>query len=139
MRALSPGINDTFTAVRVIDQLAPVLAESMDLSETRFQHTDASGVVRLVVPISSFADMLDTAYNQLRQSGADKPAILIRLLERLADLAEVAPDERVRGDLARHVKRVWRMAEAHRLESDDFNALRERLDGFFEKEENGRA
>lgn len=139
LRALSPGINDTFTAVRVIDRLAPVLAESMDFAETRFEHTDASGVVRLVVPVSSFAGMLDTAYNQLRQAGADKPAILIRLLERLADLAEVAPDGRVRHTLARHVQRVWRMAEAHRLESDDFSALRERLHGFFEKEEKGRA
>jgi uncharacterized membrane protein len=90
LRALSPGVNDPHTAVVAIDRLAQSLALIMQRGSAPQVWRDDDGAVRLIAASSTFEGILDEAFNQIRQAGESQPAILIRLAENLAQLAEVA-------------------------------------------------
>lgn len=87
LRALSPGINDPFTAFAVIDRLARALAVAMERSPIPRFLRDATGVVRVVSCPITFAGLVDTAYSQLRQGAAGKPDVMARLFLALRQLA----------------------------------------------------
>jgi len=90
LRALSPGINDPFTATAVIDRLTTSLAKIMRRGPAQCVWTDFDGVVRLIAPHSTFADIVQESFRQIRQHGSDQPAILIRLVESVGQLLALA-------------------------------------------------
>jgi len=95
LRALSPGINDPFTATAVIDRLTTSLAKIMRRGPAQCVWTDFDGVVRLIVPHSTFADIVQESFRQIRQHGSDQPAILIRLVESLGQLLALADKDQI--------------------------------------------
>jgi uncharacterized membrane protein len=86
LRALSPGVNDPFTAMAAVDRLAGAVAVIMSRGEPQSIWRDDNDVIRLVIPTTSLDGILDAAFNQIRQAGASQPAILIRLVDRLGQL-----------------------------------------------------
>jgi uncharacterized membrane protein len=90
LRALSPGINDPFTAVAVIDNLGSCLAVLFCRDPDPEVLFDEAGVARLVRPVSTWRDLVDVAFDQVRHSGAGNPAIAIHLLGTITRLASVA-------------------------------------------------
>jgi uncharacterized membrane protein len=79
LKALSPGINDTSTAVMAIDRLGSLLAllAGRDLgSPVRAE----GGQVRVIAQRPDFASYLATAFDQVRTNAAADEAIYIRLL-----------------------------------------------------------
>ena len=95
LRALSPSINDPFTATAVIDRLTTSLAKIMRRGPAQCVWTDFDGVVRLIVPHSTFADIVQESFRQIRQHGSDQPAILIRLVESLGQLLALADKDQI--------------------------------------------
>jgi uncharacterized membrane protein len=95
LRALSPGINDPFTATAVIDRLTTSLAKIMRRGPAQCVWTDFDGVVRLIAPHSTFADIVQESFRQIRQHGSDQPAILIRLVESLGQLLALADKDQI--------------------------------------------
>jgi uncharacterized membrane protein len=87
VRALSPGINDPFTAVAVIDRLAASYEAVQQRPLPYRQYHDDDGVLRLIVSRSDYRRMLNTGFRSIRQAGADQPLVLMRIAARLADLA----------------------------------------------------
>lgn len=87
VRALSPGINDPFTAITCIDRLADNLAflSGRHLPADRF--VDDSGVLRVQLKPLTFAGIVEASFNQIRQHGQGDIAIVIRLLEVLKELS----------------------------------------------------
>ena len=87
VRALSPGINDPYTAVSVTNRLSASLSELMgrDLPPGVFR--DESGQARLVCPRPTCASIFAAALSQIRQNGGDKPIILITLSDAVARMA----------------------------------------------------
>lgn len=102
VRALSPGINDPFTAIVVIDRLRGGLSRLCNKELPPEVLRDRSGTVRLVRRVTTFAGTLDAAFNQIRQAGAAKPAILIHMLEAIGAIAAHTRTEEQRTALARH-------------------------------------
>lgn len=86
VRALSPGQNDPYTAVAVIDRVALSLKLMMDRAPPRTTWRDSEGTARLLLPVSTFEGLLDAAFDHIRQYGAAHPAVMIRLAEKLAQL-----------------------------------------------------
>ena len=82
LKALSPAINDTTTAINCIDYLGAILVR---LTSRRF--TDprrlADGRLRLIALGSSFRRTLGQAFDQIRENADGNVAVLIRLLETL--------------------------------------------------------
>jgi uncharacterized membrane protein len=136
VRALSPGINDPFTAIACVDRLGSALcrlARREMPSPFRFDH---HGRLRLVAPGSSFAGILDLAFNQIRQSTRSNPAVAIRMLDAIAQIAGHVQSAQDAACLQRHAGMIIRGARDGVPEADDlaaveagFTAAREALHG----------
>lgn len=90
LRALSPSVSDPFTAIAVVDRLTESLAKIMQRGSPRCVWRDQDGTVRLLMPATTFADIVEEAFRQIRQHSHDQPAVLIRLVESFGKLLEQA-------------------------------------------------
>jgi uncharacterized membrane protein len=88
VRALSPGVNDPYTAVAVVHRLSASLSHLMGRGLPPAVFRDESDVVRVVCSQPSYASLTEAALDQIRQNGADKPLVVIHLLEAVARIAE---------------------------------------------------
>ena len=123
VRALSPGINDPFTAMACVDRLGAGLCR---LAEREFPPRvlkDSRGNARLVVDAPSFADVADTAFNQIRQHARASAAVTIRLLETIREIASFARQEEQREALLRHADMVERGSRNGLSEENDRRAV----------------
>lgn len=95
-RALSPGVNDPFTAITCINHLGVSLC---DLAQRAFPPTlkkDDKNRVRIVAYPATFDQIVDAAFNQIRQYGRTHAAVSIRLLENIQVILPFTryPDQR---------------------------------------------
>jgi uncharacterized membrane protein len=96
VRALSPGINDPFTAMQCINAL------TSSLSSVAARHIpsnlcfDEEGHIRLMLSNLTFSGVLDSAFNQIRQNTRSAVSVRIKLLESLSRIAEEAIREKDR-------------------------------------------
>lgn len=111
LRALSPAINDPYTAVQATDHLTNILAVLADRPLTAWMLRDADGIVRLTVPRPGFIDYVDLACDQIRRFGAAEPAIITALTRLLAALAARVTDDDRRQGLARQARLLAADAE----------------------------
>jgi uncharacterized membrane protein len=88
VRALSPGVNDPYTAVAVINQLSASLSQLMGRALPPGRLSDAEGQLRVVCPRPTYATIVGAAFNQLRQNAAGAPLVYIYLVEALHRIAE---------------------------------------------------
>ena len=98
LKAISPAVNDPSTAGTCIDRLGSLLAEIAVCHPGDRVIADGA-VTRIVVPQPGYGELVDLAFNQLRQYGRSDLAVSIRLLGALgvAGLPASAPQrERVR-------------------------------------------
>lgn len=93
IRALSPSINDPTTAMHAIDRLTEILADFGTRRRPDRVRESPDGTVRLIALDTSFERAVGLAFDQIRHFGAANPTIGKRLLESLADLAHVVPEE----------------------------------------------
>ncbi len=109
LRALSPGINDPFTAITCIDYIGAAIAKVASRRLPKQDFKDSSDILRVVSRPATFASILDTAFRQLRQTGGDRIDISIRLLEALQMVAAAAPSERRKNNARDHGKHIYDM------------------------------
>jgi uncharacterized membrane protein len=91
LKALSPGINDTTTAITCIDFLGAILARLAQRSIDSPYRSDG-GQVRVVTRGSTFPGLLTEAFDQIRQNAEGNVAVLVRLLQVLEILVERTAD-----------------------------------------------
>lgn len=103
-RALSPGINDPFTAISVIDQLERGFSRLVELQNKGHSGVAPPSGQRFSVEGIEFADLVASAFNLLRQNALHSVAVTIRLLDALLVLAGQGQTERVRAPLLRQAK-----------------------------------
>jgi uncharacterized membrane protein len=106
VRALSPGINDPYTAIAVIDRLRGGLSRLCKKQLPPAVMLDGNGQVRLTRRVTTYAGTVDAAFDQIRQAGSAKPAILIHMLEAVSAVAEHTKTDEQRSALARHAALV---------------------------------
>jgi uncharacterized membrane protein len=127
IRALSPGINDSYTAVTCVDRLTAVLASVMNRRFPPADFGDDRGriVLRTVPP--DFKGMLDAAFNDIRQSAQNNTAVTIRLLESLTVLAKMSMRDEHKDAIAKHMDMVGRAAAQFIFEPEDKSDAEKRL------------
>jgi len=86
LRALSPSINDPYTAITCIDKLNAVLCELTNRVFPEKQHFDETGILRLSNKALIFEHIAKAAFDQIRQQANHNVAVTIRLLECLHEL-----------------------------------------------------
>jgi uncharacterized membrane protein len=122
LRALSPSINDPYTAIAVIDRLTGSFAKIMRRGAPRRVWTDDKGHVRLIAARSDFSDWLDAAFRQIRQHSTGHPAVLTRLLEGLGELLAQA-NEMQRRTLTAQIEMVLATARRAIEQNEDLAPL----------------
>lgn len=127
LRALSPGVQDPFTAIAVTDRLAVSVARIMRRGSPQSVWRDDSGAPRLILPVSDFEGILDAAFNQIRQAGADDAAVIMRLAEKLGQLLQHASEEQKRP-LLKHLDMVEKAGLREISGGRDRQAFDERIE-----------
>ena len=94
IRALSPAVNDTFTALTCIDWLADSLCKIAVEWHPQTCHLDELGAVRLITVPVSYERLVQRSFEKVRQAADGMPAVLIRQLEALSKVMAVAPPGR---------------------------------------------
>ncbi|MBC7499233.1 MAG: DUF2254 domain-containing protein [Herminiimonas sp.] len=126
VRALSPGINDPFTAIACVDRLGSTLCRLAQRDIPSPHRFDPQGRLRLVAPSSTFAGIVDAAFNQIRQCARSNPAVAIRMLDAIVQIAghvQCGPDA---SCLQRHADMIIRGAREAVPEADDRFAVEAR-------------
>jgi uncharacterized membrane protein len=121
IRALSPAVNDTFTALSCIDWLGDGLTRLSGRPLPSGVIRDADGAVRLLVPPLDYERLVNRSFDQIRQAGRGLPAVGIRQLDTLSKIAE-----QTRSDTQRRV--IARQAGMLLREGADPDAVPEALD-----------
>jgi uncharacterized membrane protein len=112
LKALSPGINDSTTAVNCIDYLGTILAQLATRRFTVVHHGCDDRRVRLVTTEPGFEELLELAVAEIRQHANGNVSVLTRLIDMLATLARGTPAAARRRAVARQVELVMATAAA---------------------------
>jgi uncharacterized membrane protein len=126
IRALSPAVNDTFTALSCIDWLTAGLCYLPGRTGTIRVRYDAAGISRLVQPRVSYQRMVDGAFDKVRQAGRGMPAVAIRQLSSLGRVCEYCIDDGQRAVLLRQAEMIMRASEDSVPEPEDLDEIRAR-------------
>ena len=108
VRALSPGINDPFTAMTCLDWLGTALTRMTSRAFPSPRQYDEQGHLRLLTNPITFTCLTDAAFNQIRDYGRTSPAVTLRLLHTIAIIAQCARTEEQRRILLYHATLVER-------------------------------
>jgi len=108
IRAISPAVNDPFTAIRCIDQLSVGLCALAKREFPSPYRYDSENHLRVIARPYTFAELTDAAFNQIRQYGKSDVAVAIRLLEAIAVIASQTQREQDRSVLLRHATMIQR-------------------------------
>jgi uncharacterized membrane protein len=119
LRALSPAVNDTFTALNCIDWLGDCLCRACAESLPSGIYCDSRGNVRLIEPAVTQERLIKGAIDKVRQAGRGMPAISIRQLENLQKVAEAACTPSQRRVVQHHADLILRASDESVLEASD--------------------
>ena len=109
MRALSPAVNDPATAVQVLDTIESLLQALVSRDLAVADVADDAGTVRVVLALPSWDDYLRTALDDLIESAARSPMVLLRAQALLTSLLNTAPPAR-RPAVTRRLQRAEQLA-----------------------------
>ena len=124
VRALSPGINDPFTAITVLDRLGASLCEIAGLKlPTNVVVRDDKCI--LVVPSVDYDGLIDASFHMIRQNASGKPSVLIRMLHSFTSVASCENDPYRVLALRRHSGLVLSDAERDVPNKSDLDDIRE--------------
>ena len=94
IRALSAAVNDPTTAVQALDQIGDLLLRlgrrNLDIGVFR----DRLGSVRVLVPVPSWDDFLNLAFDEISAYGATSVQVMRRMNALVSDLLQAVPVER---------------------------------------------
>ncbi len=128
VRSLSTGINDPFTAITCIDNLTATLCYLTKIQFPSAYLFDDEGQIRIKVNPIEFSGIINAAFNQIRQFGKDSPSVIIRLMDSLVTINQLATNKEQKEDIQRHAKMVLKTAEKTMIESSDLEDLKKRYE-----------
>ena len=130
IRALSPAVNDPFTALTCIDWLSAGLRRISHVTLGKGVYRDRSGHVRLIEPDPSYARTANRAFDKIRQAAGGMPVVVIHMLDALTRVMEETTTPEQRLVLARQAGMILRNAEASVFEPNDLEDIRGRYRNF---------
>ncbi len=110
LKALSPGINDTTTAVMCIDYLTAIMARIAQRqipSSRRYEE----GELRVIAKGPSFESLLSESFDQIRSSAKGDVAIMSRVLGALETIANLTTCPNRRRAIGEQVQWIAELAE----------------------------
>lgn len=133
-RALSPGVNDPYTAIACIDNLTATMCY---LAQAKFPskfRIDEDKHLRIIANVLDFEGVLDAAFNQIRQFSTGSTAVIIRLMEGLITIQEFTKIESHKKAVIKHGEMVLNIGKQTITEKNDIDDLNERAKRILKKE-----
>ncbi|HOC39423.1 MAG TPA: DUF2254 family protein, partial [Thermodesulfobacteriota bacterium] len=106
LRALSPGINDPFTAMDCIDRLTGALVLLSERELPPSLHRDSEERIRVITIPLTYEGIIEASFDQVRQNSRGNIAVSIRLLDSIASLAERSLPVAFRSALREQAKAI---------------------------------
>lgn len=92
-KALSPAVNDPYTAVQAIDRLTVIFCSLAVRPLGDFVAAGPGGEAAVIVPGRRFGDYLGTMCGLIRRYGCSEPSVSLALFRLLGDCASVLPEK----------------------------------------------
>ncbi len=119
IRALSPAVNDTFTALTCIDWIGDSLCKVTGRWHPIRVYRDAAGAVRLITTETTYERLVQRSFEKIRQAGRGMPAVMIRQLDALRKIMERAATQQDRELLLGQAAMIERLSLASVDEESD--------------------
>jgi uncharacterized membrane protein len=126
LRALSPGINDPFTAMTCIDWLSAALSRVARRKFPSPLRYDKDSNLRLITVPVTFAEIVEAAFGQIRHAAGMHTPVTLRLLNAIAVVAPHVRTEAERDILERHATLIDRSGQEAGQVKDDRQAVEKR-------------
>ncbi|MCA9233974.1 MAG: DUF2254 domain-containing protein [Planctomycetales bacterium] len=126
LRALSPGINDSFTAIACIDRLSGTMRRLARRRMPAGGRCNEDRKPRLVAKPREFSRVVDAAFNQIRQNAAGNVAVSIRLLDAIEAIGAETQREEDRQALLRQADMIGNASTSAPIAEDDRRDLLQR-------------
>ncbi|MDI1242378.1 MAG: DUF2254 domain-containing protein, partial [bacterium] len=110
LKALSPGINDTTTAINCLDKLGEITG-SLARRTMPARIRTHEGVPRVITIAPTFQEFVETAFDQIRVSGKANAAIFERMLTTLFYVAERCQSQSRRAVIETQIQLVAQFAD----------------------------
>ncbi len=127
IRALSPAVNDTFTALTCLDWLSEGLCRLSQRELTSDFFRDEDGRIRLIEAGWSYERMISRSFSKIRQAAHAMPAVLIRMLDTIATVANTTTSQSQRDALIDQAQMIMRSAERSVDEPNDLADIKIRF------------
>ena len=126
IRALSPAVNDTFTAIACIDWLGDSICKIAEQWSPRVVYRDGTGRVRVIARPISFERLVARAHEKIRQASRGMPAVMIRQLDALTKVMAHTVSAEQRAVLLAQGEMILRLSEESVSEPSDRDDVRRR-------------
>ncbi|MFS0515991.1 DUF2254 domain-containing protein [Nostoc sp. UIC 10607] len=126
LRAISPAVNDPFTAIRCIDQLSAGLCHLVQKNSPSSYRYDNNNKLRVIAEGVKFKGLTDAAFNQIRQYGRSDVAVTIRLLEAIALIATYTKTSKYQDVLRHHADIILQDSREGISQEQDYKNVEER-------------
>jgi uncharacterized membrane protein len=128
VRAMSPAINDPFTAMTCLDHMGHGLALFAQLDAEQPHIYGARGRLRLVFQPVTLDELLNAAFDKLRHAACNDASVLLHMLKTIEAISEEARAPEVRQKLQRHVTLIQTESQAGALIEQDRQAIHVKAD-----------
>lgn len=126
LRALSPGINDTTTAVTCVDYLTAILSR-LAAKDIPSSHRFEDGELRVIAIGPTFASLVAESFDEIRGSAEGNLAIMLRMLGALHTIGSMTDSMTRKRILCLHAQCIAETAK----QTLKFQVDRERFDERF--------
>jgi uncharacterized membrane protein len=106
VRAMSPAINDPFTAMTCLDHIGDGLVAFIRQGGNNSQYYDRDGRLLLVLEPVTFGDLLSAAFDMLRHASCSNASVLLHMLKVIEIISHEAKARETREQLLRHVSLI---------------------------------
>ncbi len=126
VRALSPSLNDPFTAIRCVDRLGSALCRLAERDTPSPYRFDDQNRLRVIAPVVTFSTIVDAAFNKIRLNAGSSTAVAVRLLDTITVIADSVRRPEDYATLRRHAKMIVRGAREEFPEGEDRHVVEKR-------------
>ncbi len=134
VRAMSPAINDPFTAMTCLDYIGEGLALFIRQGEKGSYYYDIQGQLRLILEPVIISELLNCAFDMIRHASRDNASVLLHMLEVIDTIGEEVGSPAVKNpaaiyqELGRQVKLILAESQAGESIRQDLQLIQRKSD-----------
>ncbi|MFN8471494.1 MAG: DUF2254 domain-containing protein [Anaerolineae bacterium] len=128
VRAMSPAINDPFTAMTCLDHMGDGLAKFIRQGEKGSHYYDRDGKLRLILEPVTFERLLSAAFDMLRHASCDNATVLLHMVEVVDVISQEAKSPEARQQLIRQISLIQTESQTGELIEQDRQRIQRRCE-----------